>query len=123
MKSKKAEKLFYRLDEVSRMLKVRPETIESWEKEFPFLQPGSRGDGQKIFRPKDVEIMRRIKSLLDEKTVTLAGAKRRVEQEFGLKPNPAVHPEKAVQLLRQVRDELQDITQALAKKPQKPKKG
>ena len=116
MKPKKPDKLFYRLEEVSRILKLPPATISSWEKELPFLQPGLRGDGQKIFRPRDVEIMRRIKALLDGKNVTLAGAKRKVEEEFGLRPAPAVHPEKVVQLLWRVRDELKEITQALGRK-------
>jgi len=119
MKSKTSEKLFYRLEEVSRMLKIPQETIERWEKELPFLQPGVRGDGQKIFRTRDVEIIRRVKTLLDGKSVTLAGAKRRVEEEFGLKPSLAVHPEKVVQLLWRVRDDLQDISQTLAAKPKK----
>ena len=86
---KPEQKLFYRIEEVSRLTKLDKETIESWEKEFPFLQPGLTGSGQKIFRAKDVEMIRRIKELLDEKSVTLAGARRRIEEEFGLKP-PAV---------------------------------
>ncbi|MBM3309941.1 MAG: MerR family transcriptional regulator [Candidatus Aminicenantes bacterium] len=119
MKPKTPDKLFYRLEEVSRILKIPAETIAVWEREIPFLQPGLRGDGKKIFRPRDVEIMRRIKALLDEKSVTLAGAKRRVEEEFGLRPSPAVHPEKIVQFLWRVRDDLQDISQSLAKRPKK----
>jgi len=101
------------------MLKVTPGTIEGWEKELPFLRPGLRGDGQKIFRARDVEIMRRLKALLDEKRVTLAGAKRRVEDEFGLRPSTAIHPEKLAQAMRQVRDDLQELSQALAGKPKK----
>jgi DNA-binding transcriptional MerR regulator len=119
MKPKTPEKLFFRLEEVSRLLKIPPKTIESWEKELPFLQPGLTGAGQKIFRPKDVEIIRRIKALLDGKNVTLAGAKRRIEEEFGLRPIPPVHPDKIVKLLRRVRDELQDISGSLAGKPKK----
>jgi DNA-binding transcriptional MerR regulator len=119
MKPKATEKLFYRLDEASRILKIPAETIEAWEKELPFLQPGFTGNGRKIFRARDVEIMRRIKSLLEEKSLTLAGARRKVEDEFGLLPVPAVHPEKAVKLLRQVRDELRNISHTLTKKPPK----
>ncbi len=112
-KSKTPEKLFYRLEEVSRLTKVDAATIESWEKEFPFLQPGWTGSGVKIFRQKDVDIILRIKALLDEKSVTLAGAKRRIENELGLRPAVPVHPDKLRKALLQVRDELLAINEDL----------
>ncbi len=111
--SKTPEKLFYRLEEVSRLTKVGAATIESWEKEFPFLQPGWTGNGSKIFRQKDVDIILRIKALLDEKSVTLAGAKRRIESELGLRPAAPVHPDKLRKVLLQVRDELLAISEDL----------
>ena len=117
--NKTTSKLFYRLDEVSRLTKVDAATIESWEKEFPFLQPGLTGTGQKIFRAKDVEIIRRIKSLLDGKSVTLAGAKRRIEEELGLRSSAAVHPDRMKKALNQVRDELAALVQDLSVGPKK----
>jgi DNA-binding transcriptional MerR regulator len=116
---KPQQKLFYKIEEVSRLTKLDKAIIESWEKEFPFLQPGLTGSGQKIFRAKDVEMIQRIKVLLEENFVTLAGAKRRIEEEFGLKPPPSVHPERLIKSLRLVRDELRDITQTLEKPPKK----
>ncbi len=117
--SKTPDKLFYRQEEVCRLARIEPETLESWEKEFPFLQAGQAGDGKKIFRARDVEIIRRIKQLLAEKSVTLAGARRKIETEFGLKPTPAVHPDKLLKALWQVRDELQEIARALGPRPKK----
>ena len=70
-------KLFYKIDEVSRLTKLDLETIESWEKEFPFLQPGLTGSGQKIFRPKDVEIIQRIKVSSSRKTSRWPGLNAR----------------------------------------------
>lgn len=116
---KPQQKLFYKIEEVSRLAKLDKETIERWEKEFPFLQPGTTGSGQKIFRAKDVEMIQRIKALLDTKSVTLAGARRKIEEEFGLKPPPAVHPDRLIKALWQVRDQLQDLAQTLEKRPKK----
>jgi DNA-binding transcriptional MerR regulator len=113
MSPKEQTKLFYRLEEVCRLAKIDAATVETWEKEFPFLEPGLTGTGQKIFRLKDLEIIRRIKDLLDQKNFTLAGARRRIEEDMGLRPIPAVHPDKIVKLLWQVRDELQDLSQSL----------
>jgi DNA-binding transcriptional MerR regulator len=117
--TKNHQKFFYRIEEVSRITRLDKRTIEEWEKEFPFLQPGITGSGQKIFRAKDVEIMKRIKALLDQKNVTLAGARRRIEEEFGFKPAAAVHPDKLMKALRQVRGQLQDISLSLEKGPKK----
>jgi DNA-binding transcriptional MerR regulator len=117
--TKTSSKLFFRLDEVSRLTKVDAGTIESWEKEFPFLQPGLTGSGQKIFRAQDVDIIRRIKSLLDGKSVTLAGAKRRIEEELGLRSAAAVHPDRMKKALNQVRDELSALVQELSGGPKK----
>jgi DNA-binding transcriptional MerR regulator len=118
-KPKPTSKLFFRLDEVSRLTKVDASTIEAWEKEFPFLQPGQTGGGQKIFRAKDVEILIRIKELLDGKSVTLAGAKRRIEEELGLRSAEPVHPDRLRKALLLIRGELQDISGALAGRPKK----
>jgi DNA-binding transcriptional MerR regulator len=118
-KAKKQEKLFYRIEEVSRLTKLDPEVIAGWEKEFPFLQPGQTGSGQKIFRPRDVEIILRIKALLDEKSVTLAGAKRRIEEEMGLRTPSTVHPDKLRKMLLQVRDELQSILESIGPRAKK----
>jgi DNA-binding transcriptional MerR regulator len=121
---KKAEKgqakLFYRLDEVSRLADLDPGTIESWEEEFPFLQAGQTGSGKKIFRQKDLEIILRIKELIDRQGFTLAGAKRKIEEEFGLQPAAStLHPDKLKKALLQVRGELQEISRTLEKRPKK----
>jgi DNA-binding transcriptional MerR regulator len=120
-KANATHKLFYRLDEVSRLTKVDAATIEAWEKEFPFLQPGLTGSGQKIFRAKDVEIIVRIRELLEGRSVTLAGAKRRIEEELGLRSAAAVHPDRMRKALLLVREELQDLSASLAApRPKKP---
>ena len=66
MKSEKdSGKLFYRLEEVSRISELEAKVIERWEKEFPFLHAGQTGTGQKIFRQRDLDIILRLKELLD----------------------------------------------------------
>ncbi len=109
------EKLAYKIEEVSRLTKVPPETVDAWEKEFPFLRAGKTGGGERFFRPKDVEIIRRIRELTDQKSLTAAGIKRRIEEEFGLRPSGPVHPDKLIRALYDVRDELQGILSALEK--------
>lgn len=106
-------KLVYKLDEVSRMTGVDAATLASWEQEFPFLNAGLTGSGEKFFRQKDVAIVARIRDLMAEKTLTMAGIKRKIEDEFGLFRSNPVHPERLRKALNNVRDELQDIVSAL----------
>jgi len=108
-------KLVYKLDEASRMTGVDARTLASWEEEFPFLNAGLTGSGEKFFRQQDVAIIARIKELMASKTLTTAGIKRRVEDEFGLVHSNPVHPEKLRKALHNVRDELQDIVSSLDK--------
>ena len=106
-------KLVYKLDEVSRMTGVDPATLASWEEEFPFLSAGLTGSGEKFFRQQDVAIVARVKELMAAKSLTMAGIKRKIEDEFGLAHTNPVHPERLRKALNNVRDELQDIVASL----------
>ena len=102
-------KLVFKLDEVVRLTGVDAATLAAWEEEFPFLSAGLTGSGEKFFRQQDVAIVARVKDLMDSKTLTMAGIKRRIEDEFGLSRSNPVHPERLRKTLNSVRDELQDI--------------
>jgi DNA-binding transcriptional MerR regulator len=106
-------KLVYKLDEVSRTTGVDAATLASWEEEFPFLNAGLTGSGEKFFRQQDVAVIARIKELMAGKTLTMAGIKRKIEDEFGLVRSNPVHPERLRKALNNVRDELQDIVSGL----------
>jgi DNA-binding transcriptional MerR regulator len=120
MKSDKTpEKLVYRLEEISRIAQLDPEVIDAWEKEFYFLHAGKTGSGDKIFRKKDLAIILRLRDLLEKKGLTLAGAKRRIEEEFAIKTPTPVHPDRLKKVLYQVRDQLQEIANSLEKDSKK----
>ncbi len=112
-------KLVYKLDEVSRLTGVDAATLTAWEEEFPFLSAGLTGNGEKFYRQQDVAIIARIRDLTAAKTLTMAGIRRRVEDEFGLSRSNPVHPEKIRRTLNDVRDELQDIVSRLDAGPKK----
>lgn len=108
-----SEKLVYSLKEISRIVKISPHTIESWEKEFYFVHAGVTASGERIFRKKDLEIITRLKELLENQGLTLAGAKRRIEEEFCLKTPVSVHPDRLKKVLFQVREQLKEISSSL----------
>lgn len=109
------DKLVYRLEEISRISQLDQNVIESWEKEFYFLNAGETGTGAKIFRKKDLTIILRIKDLLEKEGLTLAGAKRKIEEEFGIKKSAHVHPDRLKKTLFRVREQLRDIVSTLGK--------
>jgi DNA-binding transcriptional MerR regulator len=112
-------RLFYRLDEVSRLAGLEPKVIENWEKEFPFIHAGQAAGGQKIFRPKDLEIILRLKELLITERLTLAGAKRRIEAEFESRTAEPVHPDRLKKTLFEVKEQLEELVSSLRKKSRK----
>jgi len=110
------DKLVFKLDEISRIAKLDPKIIDNWEKEFYFLHAGQTAAGHKIFRKKDLVIILRLKELVDTQGLTLAGAKRRIEEEFGLKSSASVHSDRLRKALYDVREQLKDIADSLEKK-------
>lgn len=112
------KKLIFSLDEVCCLLKITPQTVKDWEREFPLFFPGQTASGKQIYRQKDVLIILRIKELLEESTLTSAGIKRKIEEEFGFKTD-RIPPEKLYSALTQVKEELTEILQTLEKKKKK----
>ncbi len=107
------EKLVYKLEEVARLAQVDKNVIESWEKDLYFIQSGQTRAGHKIFRKKDLSIFLRLKELLENEGLTLAGAKRQLEEELGMKKSSAIHPDRMKKVLYNVREQLKDIASSL----------
>ena len=77
----KAEKLFYSIGEMSKMLGVNTSTIRYWEKEFDILKPKKNKKGNRLFTPEDVRNLKEIHHLLKENGMTLKGAKQKLKNE------------------------------------------
>lgn len=112
------KKLIFTAEEVCRLLKITPETLKAWESEFPLFFAGLTAKGKQIYRQKDVLIILRIKELLEENTLTSAGIKRKVAEEFGFKTDK-IPPEKLLSVLGSVKEELLEILRTLEKKRKK----
>ncbi|MGH9176467.1 MAG: MerR family transcriptional regulator, partial [Vicinamibacterales bacterium] len=111
--------LFKSLD-VCEMAQLQPYVLRSWEAEFPGLgQPASAGGGR-IYRRVDVELVLRIKRLVFGEGLTLAGARRRLEEEPRAPSVPAMTVDDALgdmarSKLRQVRTGLEAIMRLLSR--------
>jgi DNA-binding transcriptional MerR regulator len=76
-----AEKLYYRIGEVEQATGVPAYVLRYWESEFKLLRPKKNPAGQRVYRQRDVDLVRRIKQLLYDERLTLEGAKKRLAQE------------------------------------------
>ena len=73
-------KLYHRIGEVSRMTGVKAYVLRYWESEFRWMSPHKSRSKQRLYRPKDIEIILLIKALLYEERYTIAGARQKVRE-------------------------------------------
>ncbi len=108
----------YKAADVCEVVQVQPYVLRSWEAEFPQIGQAPSGGGPKLYRRSDVDFVLRIKQLVFDEGLTLAGARRRLEEE-GEPSKASVLVEELVdnqmrERLRQVRTGLQSILQLLS---------
>jgi DNA-binding transcriptional MerR regulator len=75
------KRALFKATEVCDLVKVQPYVLRSWEAEFPALGIAKTAGGPRVYRRGDVEQAIRIKHLLLVEGLTLAGARRRLEEE------------------------------------------
>ena len=71
-------KLYYSIGEVAEMIKIKPHVLRYWESEFSILSPSKNRAGNRIYKDKDIIIIRFIKNLLYDKKFTIEGAKQKL---------------------------------------------
>jgi DNA-binding transcriptional MerR regulator len=71
----------FKAAEVCDLAKVQPYVLRSWEAEFKDLGVSKNGSSTRVYRREDVERVLRIKHLLLIEGLTLAGVRRRLEEE------------------------------------------
>jgi len=91
MAGKPSTKLFYKIGEVCRLTDVKPHILRDWESEFPALAPRKNRGGQRVYEPRDLEMVRRIKRMLYEEGYTIAGARKHLSSK-GHAKSGAVRP-------------------------------
>lgn len=72
------KKLYYKIREACEIVGVEAHVLRFWEAEFPALSPPKTKSGQRTYRPRDIELLLRIKKLLYEEGFTIAGARKQL---------------------------------------------
>ena len=73
------KKLYYKIREVSEIVGVEAHVLRFWETEFPSLKPPKSKSGQRTYRPRDIELLLRIRELLYDEGFTIPGARKQLE--------------------------------------------
>src|SRR4051794_6639546 len=83
------DRKLYKIGEVCKLADVQPYVLRYWETEFPSLAPNKSGGGQRMYTRGEIDIILRIKQLLYSEGFTIAGAKKKLEQESNEPPAAA----------------------------------
>jgi DNA-binding transcriptional MerR regulator len=90
----------YKAAEVCELAQLQPYVLRSWEKEFPGIGIQKSAESPRLYRQSDLDQVLRIKQLVFGEGLTLAGARRRLEEA----PAPP----------RPMDDEVAEVLEALA---------
>ena len=75
------KRALFKAAEVCDLVQVQSYVLRSWEAEFPGLGVSKSEGGPRVYRRSDVEQVVRIKPLLLDEGLTLAGARRRLDED------------------------------------------
>jgi DNA-binding transcriptional MerR regulator len=110
MEFKVPTKQAFKIGEVCEMMQVEPYVLRYWETEFEELQPEKNPMGQRIYRPRDIEVIYLIKKLLYEEGYTIVGARKQLKRELAkANEDSRLSSQEIAEDLRKVRWELKEI--------------
>lgn len=72
----KSEDAFKTISEVASQMNVPQHVLRFWETKFSQIKPMKRGGGRRYYRPRDVEIIKRIQYLLHHEGYTIKGVQK-----------------------------------------------
>jgi DNA-binding transcriptional MerR regulator len=87
----------FKAAEVCDLAQLQPFVLRSWEKEFPGIGVQKSSDSPRLYRQSDVDQLLRIKQLVFGEGLTLAGARRRIEESAP--PPPSTRAEQVSEVI------------------------
>ena len=117
----------YKAADVCDMAQLQSYVLRSWEKEFPGIGVQKSPESARLYRQSDVEQVLRIKQLVFGEGLTLAGARRRIDESAAVE-RPRVADDEVAEVLdalasdartriAYVRDGLRSILKVLSSAP------
>ena len=72
----------YSIGEVERFTGLKAHVLRYWEEAIPFIRPRKDDQGRRYYGDRDVELIERVKYLVQERKYTLEGAGERLVAEL-----------------------------------------
>lgn len=104
------KKLYYSIGEVSEITSVEPHVLRYWETVFKELSPKKNKAGNRTYKEADIEIILKLKELIQEKKYSTAGAQKVLsnDEEEAPAPELPVSVKKDLQEIRLFLDRLKE---------------
>ncbi len=75
-RKKKSAAAFRTISEVAGELDLPQHVLRFWETKFQAIKPMKRGGGRRYYRPEDIDLLRRVRSLLYDEGYTIKGVQK-----------------------------------------------
>ena len=98
----------YSISEASELTGVQPHLMRQWEKRFPQLRPRRSSTGNRLYEKYDIEIIKRIKTLLQHDGMTSRGARTQLTKEL-YQPGYPKNRQEMLDMLDKIADEAREI--------------
>jgi DNA-binding transcriptional MerR regulator len=116
----KSAQAFRTISEVAAELDVPQHVLRFWESKFSQVRPLKRGGGRRYYRPEDIDLLRRIRTLLYEDGYTIKGVQRLLKEGRGRLPQQQrldLAAESALESLRIVSARAEAMAGGTARQP------
>jgi DNA-binding transcriptional MerR regulator len=108
----------FRIGELAQHLGVERFVVRFWEREFG-LRPTRSEGGQRFYEERDLDKFQKIKELLYNEKLTIAGAKKRLLEHEGYTPAREIQEQPLASTPEQLKVQLQDLRKQLVELSEK----
>ncbi|GMV05295.1 MAG: transcriptional regulator [Gemmatimonadota bacterium] len=113
-----AKKAYYSIGEVCDLTGLKDHVLRYWETQFDVLNPTKNRAGNRVYRPKEIEVILLVKHLLYEEKYTIEGARKKLQDmrkagELAEERQDVLEPE----VLAGLKAELQALRDVLSPPP------
>ena len=113
-----AKKAYYSIGEVSDLTGLKAHVLRYWETQFELLHPTKNRAGNRVFRPKEIELILLVKHLLYDQKFTIDGARQRLlDMRKGGEILAVTRDMVDREFLAGMKQELQQVKEVLAAPP------
>ena len=108
------KKAYFSIGEVCDLTGLKPHVLRYWETQFDVLRPTKNRAGNRVFKPKDIELVLLVKNLLYDQRYTIEGANQKLlDMRKGGELEGGKHEVLGPEFLASMKQELEQLAQTL----------